>query len=175
MKIKIKEITEGCMPEIFEIGDWIDLKTAKEIVLKAPQAHRLHNYKDTDGKVRDVDFDSCLIPLGVAMEIPEGFEGHLLVRSSTFKKWGILQSNSKGIIDNSYKGDNDQWMLPIVATRAITIPKGERIAQFRVVLTQKATAIQKIKWLFDNKIEFEKVETLNNVDRKGIGEGTKNK
>jgi dUTP pyrophosphatase len=134
----------------------------------------LHKHKNGEvvDRIRDVIFDTTLIPLGVAIEIPEGHEAHLLPRSGTFKKWGIIQTNSKGIIDRSFMGDNDEWKLPVIATRAITIPKGTRVAQFRIILSQKATPIQKIKWLCSRKPKLVKVECLGHKDRKGIGEGT---
>ena len=103
MTIKVLEKTQGCFPVDFEIGDWFDLCTATDITLKAPQANKLHKLnqkKDTpEIRVRDVDFDFQLIPLGVAMEAPKGIECHLLPRSSTFKRWGLIQTNSEGIID----------------------------------------------------------------------------
>lgn len=178
MVIKVLEKTIGCMPQQFEKGDWIDLTLAETVTLKCPQAHKMHIRNKNKQEVptertRDVVFDIKLLPLGVAMEIPEGYEAHLLPRSGSFKKYGIIQTNSMGIIDNSYSGDNDEWKLPILATRNVTIPKGHRIAQFRIIPSQKATVWQKIKWLLSSpKIKFTKVETLNNTDRKGIGEGT---
>lgn len=178
MEIKVLEKTIGCMPQQFENGDWIDLTLAETVTLKCPQAHKMHIRNKNKQEVptertRDVVFDIKLLPLGVAMEIPEGYEAHLLPRSGSFKKYGIIQTNSMGIIDNSYSGDNDEWKLPILATRNVTIPKGHRIAQFRIIPSQKATVWQKIKWLFSSpKIKLTKVESLNNTDRKGIGEGT---
>ena len=176
MKIKVFEKTEGCMPSVFKIGDWIDLATAKEVHLKAPFAATLHHHKNDKGveRRRIVDFDSALIPLGVAMQLPEGYEAHVLPRSSTFKKWGIIQTNSKGVIENSYASDKDEWKMPVLATRDIVIPKGERIAQFRIVLSQKATIWQKVKWLFSNTIKIIPVDSLDNPERGGFGEGTKN-
>lgn len=177
MKIKVLEKTYGCMPEIYNNGDWIDLRTAEDIKLRVPHADTLHrNRLQNNGeKLRWVSFDSTMIPLGVAMEIPKGCEAWLLVRSSTFKKFGILQTNSKGIIDHSYSSDKDEWKLPVIATRNVFIPKGERIAQFRICLSQKATIWQKIKWLFSSKIKLVKVDSLSNPERGGFGEGTKDK
>ena len=82
-------------------SDWIDLRTAEEVTLKA-------------GEFR-------LIPLGIAIALPEGYEAHLAPRSSTFKNYGILQTNSIGVVDWSYRGDNDQWCMPVWATRDVTI------------------------------------------------------
>ena len=174
MTIKILEKTKGCFPIDLEQGDWYDLFTAEDIKLCAPQAHKLHkrNQKKEDVpeiRTRDVDFDFKLIPLGVAIEAPKGMECHLLPRSSTFKKYGLLQANSMGIIDNSYSSNKDEWKIPVVATRKITIPKGTRIAQFRVQLSQKATMWQKIKWLFSNKIRLVAVSSLDNPERGGFG------
>lgn len=117
-------------------GDWIDLRCAKETELKAG--------------------DFALIPLGVAMEIPEGFEAYVVPRSSTFKNWGIIQTNSMGIIDNTYCGDNDQWFMPVYATRDTVIKENDRICQFRIIQNQPL-------------VEFEIVDTLDNEDRGGHG------
>lgn len=171
MNIKIKEITEGCMPEIIKVGDWIDLKAAKDIHLRCPHAKTLHRYKNGEEpeKLRDVIFESTLIPLGVAIQIPEGYEAYIVPRSSSFKKYGIIQSNSIGIVDNLYCGDTDEWKMPVIAIKDVTIPKGTRIAQFRIQLSQKATVWQKIKWLFSNQAKLIKVSSLNTTDRGGFG------
>ena len=179
MTIKVLEKTEGCFPQEFEVGDWFDLCTAEEIKLDAPQANKMHirskgKNPSQELRTRDVDFNWTLIPLGIAMEMPVGTECHLLPRSSTFKKFGLIQTNSKGIIDRSFASDKDEWKLPVIATRKITIPKGTRIAQFRLVPSQKATVWQKLKWLFSNGVKLKKVEYLNNPERKGLGEGTGN-
>lgn len=117
-------------------SDWIDLRCAERTELKAG--------------------DFKLIPLGVAMALPAGYEAHVVPRSSTFKKWGILQTNSMGVIDNSYCGDNDQWCMPVYATRDTVIEFGDRICQFRIVENQP-------------KIQFEETEHLNGADRGGFG------
>lgn len=172
MTIKVLEKTEGCMPQIIDKGDWIDLYTAEDIVLRAPYAKTLHIVKK-DGnnteKLRDVIFDSALVNLGVAMKLPKGFEAIIAPRSSTFKKYGIIQSDMIAVIDSSYCGNNDIWKLPITATRNITIPKGTRLCQFRVQLSQKATVWQKIKWLFSNGTKLKKVDSLDDTDRGGFG------
>lgn len=80
--------------------------------------------------------DFKLIPMGVAMKLPEGYEAHLAPRSSTFGKYGIIQTNGIGIIDSTYCGNEDEWLMPVLATRAITIPRGTRICQFRIVEKQ---------------------------------------
>jgi dUTP pyrophosphatase len=169
MKIKVLEKKLGCMPQIIKKGDWIDLCASEDVELKCPQANRLHKYKEFDHKVRDIDFYSALIPLGVAMEIPKGYEAILVPRSSTFLKMGILQTNSIGVIDNTYSSDKDEWKMPALAIRNVKIPEGTRIAQFRVQLSQKATFWQKIKWLFSSGVKLEQVASLDNETRGGFG------
>lgn len=172
MTIDILEKTQGCMPEIISKGDWIDLVTAKEVTLKAPHAEMLHKHKCKEGDVqrtRDVVFQQILIPLGVAMRLPKGMEAHIVPRSSTFWKYGLLQANSKGIIDCTYSGDDDEWKFPALATRDVAIPKGVRIAQFKVVPSQKATIFQKLRWLFSSGIKLRKVHSLNCPSRGGFG------
>lgn len=174
MKIKVLEKIEGSLPEIIEKGEWIDLKLSEDIMLKGPQATMLHRKNrnkegEDEERTRDVIFFSKLLPLGVCMEMPKGFEGYLLPRSSTFKKYGLIQTNSMGIVDNSYKSNEDEWKMPIIATRKTVIPKGTRIAQFRIQLSQKATMWQKLKWLFSSSVKIEKVNTLSNPVRSGFG------
>jgi dUTP pyrophosphatase len=129
---------DNSLPEIrdIEIGDWIDL------------------YSRIDVEIGTLD--SAKIPLNVAMELAEGFEAHLLPRSSTFDKWGIILANSEGIIDNSYSGDDDEWAFNAVALRKTSIKKGDKIAQFRIV--------EKM-----SKAEFPKVDRLGNPNRGGFG------
>lgn len=114
---KIKVNTHGNkLPEAIENGDWIDLRSAETVTLD-------------DGEYR-------LISLGISMKLPDGYEAHVLPRSSTFKKWGILLVNGMGIIDNSYCGQNDIWQFPALAMRKTTIHEGDRICQFRIVKKQ---------------------------------------
>lgn len=170
LKIKVKEITEGCMPEINPKGDWIDLRAAEDIELKAPQAGILKR-KTINGEevsYRNVTFNTKLLSLGIAMELPEGFEAQILPRSST-PKMGIIQPNSEAVIDNVYKGDDDIWRYWATALRDTTIHKGDRICQFRIQLSQMATVKQKLKWLFSSGIEIVKVDSLDNSNRGGIG------
>lgn len=136
MQIKIKYLTDIEKIEKIEVGDMIDLRCAEDI-----EMHK--------GEFK-------LIPLGVAMELPEGYEAHVYPRSSTFKKHKILLSNSVGVIDCSYKGDGDQWQFPAYAMEDTFIPKNTRICQFRI---------------FENQpdIELVEVESLGNEDRGGIG------
>lgn len=124
---KIKEIA---------VGDWIDLRSAETVAMNTG--------------------DFKLISLGVSMKLPEGYEAHVVPRSSTFKKWGVLQTNSTGIIDNSYSGTNDIWRFPALAMRDTVINKNDRICQFRIVKRQPT-------------VEFEEVNTLDSVDRGGFG------
>ena len=117
-------------------SDWIDLRAAKEVSLKAGEF--------------------CLIPLGIALELPAGFEAHVVPRSSTFKNFGIIQTNSMGVIDETYCGDNDQWHMPVLAMRDTVIHVNDRICQFRIMEHQPA-------------LMFEEVEELGNRDRGGFG------
>lgn len=135
-EIKIKYFNDVQEIEALEVGDWIDLRSAESVDIKAGE------YK--------------LIRLGVAMELPEGYEALVAPRSSTFKNYGILLANSLGIIDESYKGDNDEWKFLAYATRDTHVEKNERICQFRIIGHQP-------------KIKLTKVESLGNTDRGGIG------
>lgn len=117
-------------------SDWIDLRASEEVELKK-------------GEFK-------LIPLGVAMELPKGYEAHILPRSSTFKNFGIIQTNHCGIVDGSYCGDNDMWRMPVLAVRDTKIHVNDRICQFRIVKNQP-------------EIHFEEVEYLTGADRGGFG------
>lgn len=170
MKIKVKGITAGCLPFIIEKGDWIDLRAAETVSFKAPQAG-VRKRETIDGEIvshRDVTFDFKLIKLGVAMQLPKGLEAVVLPRSGT-PKLGIMCANSEGVIDNSYCGNDDEWGFPAIAFQATTINKGDRICQFRVQLSQKATIWQKLRWLFSNKIELVSVDKLEGNNRGGFG------
>lgn len=136
LKIKVKYLADIEKIEKIEKGDWIDLRAAKEIVLK-------------EGEV-------VCIPLGVAMELPKGYEAHVAPRSSTLKNFGIIQTNSVGIIDESYKGDGDEWAMPVLAVRDTVIHKNDRICQFRIVEKMPSVVI-------------EEVQSLGNEDRGGFG------
>ncbi|OJH20751.1 deoxyuridine 5'-triphosphate nucleotidohydrolase [Bacillus obstructivus] len=137
MQIKIKYFDEK-LTRINKIvqGDWLDLRAAQTIEMK----------KD----------EFKLIPLGVAMEIPEGYEAHIVPRSSTFKNFGIIETNSMGVIDESYKGDNDQWFFPAYALRDTVIEFNDRICQFRIM--EKMPAVELIE-----------VDSLGNENRGGLG------
>lgn len=121
-------------------GDWIDLRAAEDVELKA-------------GEFK-------LISLGISMQLPEGYEAHIIPRSSTFKHWGILQTNHFGLIDNTYCGDDDIWMFPALATRDVLIEKNSRICQFRIA--------EKME-----NVTFTTVDKLDNVSRGGFGSSGK--
>ncbi len=97
-------------------SDWIDLRAAETVSLKAGEFRLIH--------------------LGVAMKLPEGYEAHIVPRSSAFKNFGIIQTNHMGVIDESYCGPNDWWKLPVLAMRDTVIEAGERICQFRIMKHQ---------------------------------------
>lgn len=172
LKIKVKEITKGCMPYIIQNGDWIDLVCAEDIKIDAPQADTLKEIHFNDGsraKYRNVTADLEYIPLGVAMQLPKGFEAIVAPRSSTPSKFGIMCANSFGVIDGCYCGNNDEWKFPVIAIRPTFIEKGCRICQFKIQLSQKATLWQKIKWLFSSGVELVKVDNLQENNRGGFG------
>lgn len=129
-------------PELEEVklidnGDYVDLRAAEDIELK--------------------QFEFAIIPLGVSMKLPDGYYAILTPRSSTFKKYGIIQTNSIGIIDNSYSGDNDIWGMPVLAMRDTKIKANDRICQFTI---SKSNA---------SNMRFEKVDKLDGKDRGGFG------
>lgn len=140
MNIKIRYTREGMTPIGYTGGEstsnWIDLRCAEDVEMFAGSY--------------------ALIPLGVAMELPNGYEAIVAPRSSTFKRYKILMANSIGVIDTSYCGDNDEWKFPAYAVEDTIIKKGERICQFRVIERQPS-------------ITFSEVDSLGNSDRGGIG------
>ena len=137
-EIKVKYFVDGLDELCYMAGksDWIDLHAAEDVDMKA-------------GEFR-------LIPLGVAMALPGGYEAHIAPRSSTFKHYGLLQTNSVGVVDGSYCGDNDQWYFPAYATRDVHVDKNDRICQFRILRNQPP-------------LHFERVEHLSGPDRGGFG------
>lgn len=172
LKIKVKRLNKNInLPEVIDKGDFIDLRAAESVTMHAPQAGTLkrHKVNGSEFSHRDVEFDFKLIPLGVAMELPKGFIAVLTPRSSTFKKYGITQANSIGVIDQTYCGDNDEWKFPAIAYRDTLIPEGDRICQFEIRLSQKATVWQKLKWLLSSGIKIVEVESLSAPDRNGFG------
>jgi dUTP pyrophosphatase len=135
-QIRIKYLRDILPLEQLAVGNWIDLRAAEDVTIKAGE------YK--------------AIPLGVAMELPPGYEAIVAPRSSTFKKYGVLLVNGIGVIDESYKGDGDEWNFLALAMRDTVINKNERICQFRIIEHQP-------------DIVFSTVETLGNANRGGIG------
>lgn len=172
--IKIKVHNPKCMPTIIKKGEWIDLASSSDYDLKAPTINA-GRYKQQEGlKQKEVSYYPQLIDLGVSMQLPKGYEAIIAPRSSNFKCFGVMQSNSIGVIDNSYSGTNDIWKCQVIPFMNGTINQGERVCQFRIQLSQKATFLQKLKWLFSSGIKFEVVSELNNTDRGGYGTtGTK--
>lgn len=136
LSVKVKYHTDMLPIDQFENGDWIDLRAAEDVEMSAG--------------------DFRLISLGVSMKLPDGYEAHVVPRSSTYRRWGIIQANHMGVIDNSYCGDNDIWKFPAIAIRDTTIYKNDRICQFRIVKKQP-------------EFEFEEVEYMDDHDRGGFG------
>lgn len=136
--IRVKYFTDQIEKLTYIDGksDWIDLRAAETVDLKKG--------------------DFKLIPLGVAMELPAGYEAHIVPRSSTFKNFGIIQTNHQGVVDCSYCGDNDQWFMPVYAVRDTHIEINDRICQFRIMENQPVLA-------------FHEVESLSGTDRGGFG------
>jgi len=147
--IKVKYFGDVEKLKSIENGDWIDLRAAKDVELKP--------------------FEEALIPLGVAMRLPDGYEAHIVPRSSTYKKWNIIQTNHMGVIDNSYSGNNDQWMMPVKFIPSYkdfwrdigdannkdllpvsVIKRGDRICQFRIVENQPNVDIVEVDDLGKN-------------------------
>lgn len=136
VRIKIKTFGDAKLPEKISKGDWIDLRAHGDYRLKKGE--------------------QCYIMLGVAMELPEGYEAYVVPRSSMTKRFGIIQVNSPGIIDHSFCGDSDEWGLSVMAIRDTEIRDGIRVCQFRIQKSQPA-------------IEFVQVDHLNNPSRGGWG------
>ncbi|MDK0685459.1 MAG: deoxyuridine 5'-triphosphate nucleotidohydrolase [Clostridium perfringens] len=154
MIIRIKYFDKATKLKKITKGNWIDVYANKDVFVKCGER--------------------AMVPLGFALELPEGWEGHLAPRSSTFKTWGIIQTNSVGVVDDTYIGDNDQWHMPVYCLqgkdlesengeeiKGTWIRKGDKIGQFRIMEVMP-------------KIEFEEVESFGNEDRGGFGTtGTK--
>lgn len=171
LTLKIKRLNRNIeLPKVIKKGEWIDLRAAKTVTLEAPQAGTLKTHKVNGENVshRDVTFNPVAIGLGVAMRLPEGFEALILPRSGTFNNFGMILANSQGVIDNSYSGDGDEWKFQAIPLRDSVINEGERICQFRIQLSQKATMWQKLKWLFCSGIRIEEVVRLGGPDRGGF-------
>lgn len=136
VSIKVKYHDDILPIEMNPNGDWVDLRAAEDVEMKVG--------------------DFRLISLGVSMKLPEGYEAHIVPRSSTYRHWGIIQANHMGVVDNSYCGNNDIWKFPAIAIRDTTIYKNERICQFRIVKKQP-------------ELVFEEVDQLTDTDRGGFG------
>ena len=146
MKIRIKYFEGATKLKKITKGNWIDVYAREDIVIPV-------------GEMR-------LVPLGFALELPKGYEGHLAPRSSTFKNWGIIQTNSVGVIDDTYIGDNDEWKFPAYCVKAkdgisTLIKAGDKIAQFRIMEVMP-------------EFELEEVDSFGNEDRGGFGSTGKN-
>lgn len=157
MDLRVKYFEGATKLEVIEKGNWVDVYARKDIFVK-------HN-------------ERAMIPLGFALELPQGWEGHLAPRSSTFKSWGVIQTNSVGVVDDTYIGDNDEWHMPVYCLTpkdsmvdenskedilGTWIKQGDKIGQFRIMEVMP-------------KITFIEVETFGNEDRGGFGTTTKTK
>jgi dUTP pyrophosphatase len=150
MKIRVKYFDGATKLQKIEKGNWIDVYANKDIFVEVNER--------------------AMVPLGFALELPKGWEGHLAPRSSTFKTWGIIQTNSVGVVDDTYIGDNDQWHMPVYCLqgkdekdgiKGTWIRKGDKVGQFRIMEVMPS-------------IEFEEVESFGNAERGGFGStGTK--
>jgi dUTP pyrophosphatase len=164
IKVKYKDETSNRL-KVIDKGEWIDLS----VHLK--DCSTIETYKDNGSLKIERYFhqgDYGMLDLNVAMELPAGFEAPVVPRSSTWKS-GMLQMNSVGIIDKTYCGDDDWWRFPYYMFMDGKLEHNQRICQFRIQLSQKATVWQKLKWLFTSKIEFIEVEHLGNENRGGFG------
>lgn len=149
MKIRIKYFEGATKLKKIVKGNWIDVYSNKEVFVE--------------------EGERAMIPLGFALELPSGWEGHLAPRSSTFKTWGIIQTNSVGVVDDTYIGDNDQWHMPVycmkgketleengIIKKGTLIRKADKIGQFRIMEVMP-------------EFEFEEVQSFGNKDRGGFG------
>lgn len=159
MKIRIKYFDGATKLEKIAKGNWIDVYARKDIFI--PEGSR------------------GMIPLGFALELPPGWEGHLAPRSSTFKSWGIIQTNSVGVVDDTYIGDNDEWHLPAFCLVGQTVEKSGAILSDGVTVTPvevKGTWIKKGDKIGQMRVmevqpdfELEEVLEFGNADRGGFG------
>jgi len=128
-QIKIKYFTDKIEKLAYIDGksDWIDLRASEEVTLKQGEF--------------------ALVPLGVAMELPKGYEAHIVPRSSTYKNFGVIQANHCGVVDGSYCGDNDMWRMPVIAMRDTQIHVNDRICQFRIMKNQPEILFEEVEHL----------------------------
>lgn len=164
MKVKVKYFSKD-YPRLEKIskGDWIDLRVdslkkweTEYAILSSEYREKLDSLPMCSSAVKYSNGDIIKFGLGVAMELPVGYEAEIRPRSSTFKHWGLIQTNSVGTIDNSYNGDNDEWQAEFIAMRDGSISRFDRVCQFRIQENQP-------------DFEFEEVERLENNDRGGFG------
>ena len=157
--IKVKVLTDGCAPQIIGKGEWIDLRAAEDVHIDPPFAYT--KSKKGGETTRKVKFTHQYVPLGIAMQLPAGMEALVAPRSSSIKNFNFIQPNSPAVIDNSYNGNKDEWKGSILCV--------DRICQFRILPSQKATVWQKLKWLFSSGVEIRIVDSLGNENRGGLG------
>lgn len=157
LEIKIRMLNDSLpQPEVIAKGEWVDLRASKTVNFGLP-------------------FEDNLIPLGVAMKLPEGYEAVIVPRSSIYKNFGVILANSFGVVDNSYSGNYDEWGFHAINVKSNTqIKEGDRICQFRIQLSQKATFKQKLKWLLCSGIRLNYVNSLDSNNRGGFGGTGKN-
>ena len=158
--VNYRSVDPMIKPVITKNGEWFDLMAAENVEFAAP-----HNAYNT----RITEYDAKKVSLGIAMALPKGIEAVMVPRSSLYGTKGVTLVNSQGVIDSSYSGSDDIWSAYLKADRVSTIHVGERIVQFRLQPSQRASIWTKIKWLFISKIEFNKVEYLSNPNRGGYG------
>lgn len=187
IKVYVQLLNPGC--HIYENpkGDMFDLRAGESVDLGCPQTGE--RYKVDSDYFRDTHFENKLIPLGVRIKLPAGCRANVLPRSGTYKKYHVILANSEGVIDNCFNGPRDQWLANYIALdkthiegprpayekdyldKNLTIidgyVQGERIAQFEVVLSQKATFWQKVKWFFSNGVELVYVDNIDTIESRG--------
>ena len=161
MEIKIKYHLES--RKIEKHGNWIDLYPRKSYFFKAPQPKLNINTEETE-----IIFDGRKIDLGISMKLPKFVEAWVVPRSSTYTKQGLIQSNHKGIIDDTFCGEKDIWMFPAIALKETIITPDKAVCQFRLQLSQDAPFWMHIKWIF-TKIKFKEVDVLTGPNRGGFG------
>jgi dUTP pyrophosphatase len=165
MKIKVFLSGNQKLPNMIKKGDWIDLCSNENYFTLGAQT----KVQSRDTKRRDTVIAYHLLDLGIAMQLPKGYEAIIVPRSSSYKHFGFIQANSIGVIDNTFCSEKDIWKLPVLSITDTCIYEGDRVAQFRIQLSQKASMWQKIKWLFSSKVKLVKVDHLCNEERGGIG------
>lgn len=155
MIIRIKYFDKATKLKKITKGNWIDVYANKDVFVKCGER--------------------AMVPLGFALELPEGWEGHLAPRSSTFKTWGIIQTNSVGVVDDTYIGDNDQWHMPVYCLQGKDIESDDNVEEIKGTWIRKGDKIGQFRIMeVMPEIEFEEVESFGNKDRGGFGTtGTK--